>query len=134
MIRFSLDSGPPIIGIENLIRYYQKRSDGLISIVSAQFVHGKPAPVAVRAHGMTNTLHRACQQGNFEIVKKIFSSEHDSDRPDINAKDSQGSTALHLASHFGYDDIVRLLLKHGADISARDCQGSPSTHRVRSTE
>ncbi|CAF4471903.1 unnamed protein product, partial [Rotaria magnacalcarata] len=62
---------------------------------------------AVRRFGSTNTLHRACKQGNFGIVKKILSPETLVNRPDVNGKDSFGPTALHEASYFGHDDIVR---------------------------
>ncbi|CAF4405250.1 unnamed protein product [Rotaria socialis] len=128
-IYFSIDSGPQIAGIENLIRFYQENADGLICILSKEFVKGQPPPVTLRLIGFTNTLHRACQQGNFDIVKKILSSEYYIHRPDINAKDSQGSTALHRASFIGHDDIVRLLIKEGSHVLARDANGATTLHR-----
>ncbi|CAF4405899.1 unnamed protein product [Rotaria socialis] len=129
-IYFSIDSGPQIAGIENLIRFYQENADGLICILSKEFVKGQPPPVTLRLIGFTNTLHRACQQGNFDIVKKILSSEYYIHRPDINAKDSQGSTALHRASFIGHDDIVRLLIKEGSHVLARDANGATTLHRA----
>ncbi|CAF2024270.1 unnamed protein product [Rotaria magnacalcarata] len=129
-IYFSIDSGPQIAGIENLIQFYQERTDGLICILSKEFVKGQPPPVTLRLVGSTNTLHRACQQGNFDIVKKVLSSEYYIHRPDINAKDSQGSTALHRASFFGHDDIVRLLIKAGSHVLARDINGATILHRA----
>ncbi|CAF5196448.1 unnamed protein product [Rotaria magnacalcarata] len=133
-IYFSIDSGPQIAGIENLIQFYQERTDGLICILSKEFVKGQPPPVTLRLVGSTNTLHRACQQGNFDIVKKVLSSEYYIHRPDINAKDSQGSTALHRASFFGHDDIVRLLIKAGSHVLARDINGATILHRVNHTK
>ncbi|KAJ0393209.1 hypothetical protein P43SY_004613 [Pythium insidiosum] len=38
----------------------------------------------------------------------------------INAKDSNGSTALHSAAYGGMSKVVRLLVKNGADIEATD--------------
>lgn len=75
-------------------------------------------------------MHRSCTQGNFEIVKKILSPETLLNRPDVNGKDAFGSTALHEASFFGHDDIVRLLIKAGAHVLARDTHGATALHRV----
>ncbi|CAF2964897.1 unnamed protein product [Rotaria sp. Silwood2] len=127
-IYFSI--GPQIAGIENVIRYYQQRADGLICCLSNEFIQGQPPPITLRSIGLTNTLHRACQQGNFDIVKKILSSEYSIHRPDVNGKDSYGSTALHQASYFGHDDIVRLLIKAGCHILARDTNGATALHRA----
>ena len=124
------DSGPQIAGIESVITYYQQRADGLACILSSDFVQGQPPPISVRRLGSTNTLHRACKQGNFEIAKKILSPETLLNRPDVNGKDAFGSTALHEASFFGHDDIVRLLIKAGAHVLARDTDGATALHRV----
>lgn len=130
-IYFSIiDSGPQIAGIDCLIRYYQERSDGLICILSKEFIQGQPPPIAVRCIGTTNILHQTCKQGNFEIVQKILSPEYALHRPDINRKDSYGSTALHEASYYGHDDIVRLLIKSGCSIVVRDANGATAVHRV----
>jgi hypothetical protein len=128
-----LDSGPQIGGIENIIKYYQEHPDGLICTLSHEFVQGQPPPNASRCIGSTNTLHRACKQGNFDIVKKILSTEYSIHRPDVNGKDSYGSTALHEASYFGDDDIVRLLIKAGSHVLARDINGASALHRVSKT-
>lgn len=132
---FSLiDCGPQIAGIESLISYYQERANGLICQLSKEFVPGQPPPVTLRSIGSTNTLHRACQQGNYEIVKKILSPEYSIYRPDVNERDSNGSTALHQASFFGHDDIVRLLIKAGSHVLARDANGATVLHRVNKTK
>jgi ankyrin repeat protein len=38
---------------------------------------------------------------------------------DINTRDSQGWTALHLAAERGQHEVVKLLLDRGADVYAR---------------
>ncbi len=38
------------------------------------------------------------------------------------------TTPLHLASQGGYDDIVRLLLEHGADVNAKNIAGMTPLH------
>jgi ankyrin repeat protein len=102
-----------------------------VCILSNEFIQGQPPPIAVRCIGSTNTLHRACKQGNFHIVKKILSSKYFTYRPDVNGKDSHGSTVLHEASYFGHDDIVRLLIKAGSHVYARDANGATALHRVK---
>jgi ankyrin repeat protein len=42
---------------------------------------------------------------------------------DVNAKNAQGQTALHVASQRGYNKIVSLLAERGADLMARDADG-----------
>jgi hypothetical protein len=54
---------------------------------------------------------------NFEIL------EIETVRPDVNAKDKYGSTALIDASIKGQNDIVELLILEGADLNAQDNQG-----------
>lgn len=38
----------------------------------------------------------------------------------VDQRDDTGATALHYAAFAGYCDLARLLVKHGADINARD--------------
>ena len=47
---------------------------------------------------------------------------------DLEERDSRGCTALHLASIRGTDDIMRLLLEKGADVSALDLHGNTPLH------
>ena len=42
---------------------------------------------------------------------------------DVNAKDGQGETPLHLAIRYGQKPAVEWLLKHGADAKARNLRG-----------
>lgn len=48
---------------------------------------------------------------------------------DVNARKRQfGDTALHWAALRGYADICALLLSHGAEVDARNCEGSTALH------
>ena len=42
---------------------------------------------------------------------------------DVNAHDSRGQTALHGAALFGYDDVIKDLMAHNANINAKDSKG-----------
>ena len=91
-------------------------------------------------------LHRAADCGNVEILELLLSNG-----ADINAKDRNGNTPLHLASFFWPNstlvggrtwdlmvriprtsetslDVTRSLLDHGADVNAVNCQGNTALH------
>lgn len=38
----------------------------------------------------------------------------------VNACDKQDRRALHWAAHMGYEDVVRLLINHAADVNVKD--------------
>jgi uncharacterized protein len=42
---------------------------------------------------------------------------------DVNAQDNRGQTALHGAALFGYDDVIKDLMAHNANINAKDGKG-----------
>ena len=61
-----------------------------------------------------------------DIVKMFLAR-----RADVNAKDSQGNTALLIAAQKGVlGDMVRLLLDHGADVNASDSGGSTPLYKA----
>ncbi|KAL7298548.1 hypothetical protein TKK_0008324 [Trichogramma kaykai] len=58
------------------------------------------------------------------LVKMIFSPCHEKYRPvQINARDKEGNTSLHLDLKTGNRFMVRLLLKNGADPNLADADG-----------
>ena len=95
-------------------------------------------------------LHKACENGNIEAVKKHIDSRSDvnakniggwfplhsvansSDKgveiaelliangADVNAKDNWGSTPLHSAVWAGHKELVHLLIARGADVHAKN--------------
>jgi ankyrin repeat protein len=42
---------------------------------------------------------------------------------DVNARATDGRTALHGAALQGYDDVIKFLVSKGADLDAKDCRG-----------
>jgi ankyrin repeat protein len=56
-------------------------------------------------------LLSACEKGDLDTVKQVLSPS------DIELKNSQGLTALSIASKAGYNNIVQCLLEAGANIN-----------------
>ena len=64
-------------------------------------------------------LLKAAEWGDVPGVKQALNAG-----ANINIKDEQGDTALHLAAYWGREAIVRVLLEAGADIDIQDNTGS----------
>jgi ankyrin repeat protein len=60
----------------------------------------------------------ACEYGHKNVVEFLLDKG-----VDLRAGENTGQTALHLAAHRGQVEIVRLLLKHGAPLEARNMFG-----------
>jgi Ankyrin repeats (3 copies)/Ankyrin repeats (many copies) len=78
-------------------------------------------------HG--TTLHYAAFCGLHPIVK-FLAIEHPQD---VHSQDVYNrSTPLHLASRQGNEEVARVLVEHGAEVSAKDKDGSTPLHEASS--
>lgn len=48
-------------------------------------------------------------------------------KADVNIPNTSGSTSLIQASHFGHAEVVRLLLRHGANVDLPNHKGESTT-------
>ena len=64
------------------------------------------------------TLHKACEKGNIEAVKKHLAAG-----ATVNDKDDGGWSPLHSASTLGHKEIAELLIAKGSDVNAMDNDG-----------
>ena len=71
-------------------------------------------------------LHPAVQNPNIEMVEYLLGYKEP--MMAINAQDCDGHTALHLA--IVNSEIVKLLLRHGADMKVQDRHGLTPVHRA----
>ncbi len=71
-------------------------------------------------------LHMACIGGNLKIVKSILTERWN--KVDINAKESDGKTAVMLAVEKGYIRIVDFLVKQKCDYKVSDNEGRNLLH------
>ncbi|CAF1494692.1 unnamed protein product, partial [Didymodactylos carnosus] len=78
-------------------------------------------------------LYHACENNNIEQVMRYIESENINNI--INEKlHPSGSTALHIASHKGHNEIVKLLLKNGAFRSTTNKYGLTPFEEARTEE
>jgi ankyrin repeat protein len=66
-----------------------------------------------QVHYAKDALNKAAYEGDEELVKKIIAT-----KPDPDARDSSGGTALHAAMFQKNIKIVKLLLDYGLDVNA----------------
>ncbi|KAI5889907.1 ankyrin [Schizophyllum commune H4-8] len=94
-------------------------------------VHASSPPSGI----LSPALYTAAIQGNAELVSLLLRSGADSDAP-LEASQARfshyrnaveqwdiangGTTSLHIAAYRGFFQVARLLLAHGASVSARD--------------
>lgn len=120
---FSIDNGPVVHGLEMLIELYKKNPEGLSSKLGNP-CRGKPPPADCRINGKTNLLHRATREGDLKIVSELLKSGY----RNIDAKNTEGQTAVHVASILGNSDIIAALLEAGANAAIRDSRGLTPLH------
>ena len=65
--------------------------------------------------GPNISIHQAVKEGNIEVVK-----QHLDAGTDLNVKQKDGFTPLHLAAFTDRLEITNLLIKNGADVNAKD--------------
>ena len=71
-----------------------------------------------------NAIHLASYIGHAQCLSILL----ESDRANVNIKDSVGSTALHLAAKEGHLECINLLLAKGADVTATNRIGKTAVH------
>lgn len=83
----------------------------------------EPPPHDSRRNGRTNLLHRATKEGNYIVVSELVKSGYK-----LEAKNQDGQTAVHLASYFGKDEILKKLIDNEAIVNCRDTSGNTPLH------
>ena len=68
---------------------------------------------------LPDALHRASSTGAVAVVQHIL----DSGLSHVNARTPAGDTALHLAAYGGHANVVRALVRAGADVAATTPEG-----------
>jgi ankyrin repeat protein len=100
-----------------------------LAIESEAEFFSQPDPIALSYRGWT-VLHEAVLARHVEIVEILCDSGFEVDSVDL-----EGNSALHLAATEGYDDILRTLVRKGADVNKRNkCGETPLHHATTNQE
>ena len=100
-----------------------KLADALLAVARE---HGFPSWRALKAEvEQRESAHvvefaRACTAGEIERVRELLAREPALARAVLADKPHEGWTVLHEAAKAGQAEVVRLLLRHGADPNARE--------------
>lgn len=95
-------------------------ADAVAALVEAEQASeskGRPTPTVLTDSGWS-ALHLACVGGNAAIVERLLQHGYQLEEPN-----KFGQTPLFLAVRKGYEDIVHLLCRLGADPASRDALG-----------
>lgn len=122
---FSINGVEPIHGIECLIDFYRRNKSDHLCMQLSNFVKKNPPPISLRRHGNSNLLHRATKKNQLKLVTEMMKTSY----RNLDAKDEQGMTAVHLACKHQVDpEILKLLIERGAAVQTRDSSGNTPLH------
>ncbi|XP_055903201.1 tyrosine-protein kinase Shark [Eupeodes corollae] len=121
---FSIDDKIKIMhGLESLVDYYREAANGLVTKLT-QLVKKDLPPNDSRSHGTTNLLHRATQKTNQTVVSELLKCGY----RNVDAKNQDGQTAVHLAALYSNEEILKLLLNANVNVNCMDSAGNTPLH------
>ena len=86
---------------------------------SAEKLIARGASIETVSYNGLSALHLAAENNNLRMIKILISLKINIDAKDL----SGGNTPLHVACIKGFEDVVALLVKFGADVHATNGQG-----------
>jgi ankyrin repeat protein len=117
----------------------------------AELLYQHGADVGLRCYGNRTLLHAASLEGSVDITQWLLddarsqgdyhdaplhlaeASGHVGHYKGVDAVDNTGRTPLHLASQCGHLEVVRLLIKHGADANTKNWSQMTPLHLASSS-
>ncbi|XP_076028721.1 uncharacterized protein LOC143017754 [Oratosquilla oratoria] len=116
----------PFDGQGNTVLHYAAKHSS-VSIVRALLERGADATAMNQYRNQP--IHLAADGGRVESLRALLES---SSRVDVNSRNCQGSTALHLCTRSGNSRIAQELLLHGANVDVQDFSGCTPLHHALS--
>ena len=90
-----------------------------------KILHKKGADVKATDCLGNNALHLAVQKSNtIELIKYLVEQV----KLDVNSRNLENQTALHLATYYGNMPVVEYLIENGAQVDARDKNNALPLH------
>ncbi|RUS84382.1 hypothetical protein EGW08_007844 [Elysia chlorotica] len=123
---FMITEGPKVHGLDKLIEFYIEGANHLPTRLT-NLCKGTLPPAKVRKEGPTNLLHSAVQKGRVDVTLRILKHHL---CPDIDSKNEEGCTSLHMAASSDMAEAVSLLLSKGADVNIKDPDGATPLFRA----
>jgi len=105
------------------------------AMYAAAYYGRVPIVQELLSRGLTRGIWEACGENNWtplhagydtaEVTKLLLEAG-----ANVNAVNSDGKTALHLASYGEYTSTVKILVEHNADLTIADKRGSTALHEA----
>lgn len=118
--KFSIDDGPIFNGLDSLTAHYRTNPDGLPCKLTS-FCQGRMPPLNTLKYGKETKLHTLCAKKDHNAIRQLL--QNSEVKRDINSRNMQGDTALHIACNLHDDKTASLLLYAGASTAVSDSLG-----------
>ena len=107
-------------------------SKGLSKLVTALLARGASPNIQSGVTEMKTAIHFAVEANSMDVLQAFIGHNEgsSSEKADFNLKNSSGDSPLSLALSLGYNDLVPLLIKGGADVNARNGQDMTLLHQA----
>lgn len=109
-------------------------SQGLSNLTRALLEKGASPNMQSVVADLKSPLHYAVEANGAEVIKAFIehvqSGDDTAEKIDFNLKNAFGDSPFSLALSLGYNDLVPLLIKGGADVNARNGQDMTLLHQA----
>lgn len=123
---FSIDNGPPFVGLDQLVKFYKSGSNGLPTSLGGHCSSSTVLPAHLKQYGENTILHQCVDESvDAATFRKIL--DHPM-RPHKDIRNKNGRTAFHEAAARGFNDLIIELFNHGSDVKTRDADGGSALH------
>lgn len=117
---------------EDLLRNYEDKwwkavKTGAYDVIVSMLIGGRDALVSGVDDELRSALHYACGTGNTKCVKLLLVNG-----AEVDLRDKDGYTPLHIASGYMHKEIVNELIEAGADPEIKDNQERSALELVES--
>lgn len=110
-------------GLDTLVEFYQQSANGLVTKLTKHIRKDNP-PNDTRYNGNTNLLHRAVMNNNHIVVSELLKCGY----RNVDAKNQEGQSAMHLAALNSDEEMLQLLIQAGVSVNCMDSTNNMPLH------